>query len=1003
MRGSLCPLIVIFLLAVTACNFQVPDSISEQNDATPLETDPFYGKVEEGPDGESVREGHWTNAVQPAHAYPEWEDEITGAALEVPDDIATFIAYAEDRPSQPEGALPLPEAVKKALEVNIQGLPARVRLGPGIYRSILHVENEAAKGLLLIEGPEDGSAVMKGSEDWSSAARWRTHSQNQNLIQAQWTREWDDAHTTHLKDREGEHSPRIRGTISDEVSIGLVWKSKSGFHNPVFRLYRKALIDDQRNRYDGEFIKKTSGYELLYEGRDTGYLDTDLIKSETWMKVNYVYRVSEVLPHGSETGFSNIISLIPGDSTNIARPGQLGRRREMVFVDEDKLTQVGSMEALVPGTYYVDDGYPFVPEDGRLTVMLPEGKSLGECKIEVGTAERSWRYGPMWDFRKKENLLLRNLKFEHFPSYLANVGPLTLQNCDNVLIENCEFHFNNGAGLQIHWTDNLTLRNLTANDNGGSGIQWSGGHNIVAENLTTHRNNWRGEWGELKMSWAYAGIKWGFGCRGVKIKNHKAYDNFTNGHWIDYNVKNLVMDGLDMRDNKEQGIFIEALHGPVVLRNSIFLRNFQGIHLANTANGVLHNNVSIDNEHSQIHAIRRIDRPVKDQDIDLSTTELTPVSDGKGGQMVYRPVNVTNWTWTNNIAVSFHEDQYVVDVHPYEPFYQTLQASGNLYFSPNPEIAFQTGITRYGLDLWQQLSGQDLNAKFEDPLFVNILEDNFDLAPGSPLATRSEWPTTEHEEYGYHRIASVLIESAERTNRVPFPHVVDVTPERFMSIDLTQQANHPLDGTNNWARTPLEQLTAGTHTFHGVPFAIADHPEWGASGIALMSSKQRPHPSGSWPKAVHVQMPDEHVERFYILHVGNFSIGHLPIAYYIFHYADGSSHSVDIFPFGKDFDDGPTMEGMKAVATIQDWWPTWTHFEKDDVKPVMLINEGNPAESLRYAYALEIPNPHPEKRINHMEFKIRYSNGAASPMLLALTCLVSDVAPRHNIPVHVPE
>lgn len=928
--------------------------------------------------------GAFGSTEKPAHAYPDWEKNITGATIVVPEDIVTIEAVPAGTKPLPEGKVELPKAFKDALALNRDGKAAKIKLAPGTYRSVINVyakEGKGAEGLLVIEGPADRSAVMTGSDDWSDPKIWTQVEGKPGLIEAKWDKEWGDYHVFMENARAGNEAPYLRVHLPDNNQVQLDWAAADGKTEGKWKLYRRMFRKDQSKRYkDGKVHQDNTDFEVVYEGPKHEFTDTKVKKSKTWDVHNYYYRVVQVQPDGTDGPVSNELHVIPGDFSNSARPGVLGRRRELVFVDDKVLRQVETEEDLKPGTYLVDDGFPGKPDDGRLLVMLPKGVELGKANIEVGTREGHHINASQWRIQHKNNLAIRNLTFQRFPMPLATIGALQIEFGKNVLIEDSTFHWNNATGLLIRSCSDLTLRHLEISDNGGAGFLGSGGTNIIMEDIVTNRNNWRGDWGNIH-SWAYAGLKTGFGMRDAIFRNITLHDNLTHGFWIDYNTKRLIVDNISSLRNKEYGSFIEALHGPTIIRNSEFSENGRfGVMLANSANGVLHNNIIANNDDSQINLLKRMNRPVSDHDADGSEN---PGATGSKANSI--PRNIEEWTWTDNIVVADAGKWPLVNALPHEKFFSSLQASGNLYHHPRPDASFYIDLLPVGLDDWQLVTGQDLNSQFAEAKLEKDGTKGYRPSDASPSKDRDAWKAIEVSDSGYKNIGKLVAESAKAYNAQAFDQAAKAGPEQWETIDLTASLNHPFDGKQEWARNAVKGIKPGKADYHGVPFDIASHPEWGVSGVALRSNKFFNTPAGNVSRKAKIPLENKKYDRVYILHYLANMGDHRPIAEYSLVYEDGSRHKVELVNFGTGSDDDAQMERFKAAANIQDWWPLWNHFNKDDAKAVMVLDEENPVNSLRYLYTLELENPNPDQPIAGLEFKTLHPNSSASVVVVAAT------------------
>jgi len=62
----------------------------------------------------------------------------------------------------------------------------------------------------------------------------------------------------------------------------------------------------------------------------------------------------------------------------------------------------------------------------------------------------------------------------------------------NILVEDCQFRWNNWGGLGLELSRNVTARRNGANHNGGAGIVTYKTRTLLFEDNETSYNNWRG-------------------------------------------------------------------------------------------------------------------------------------------------------------------------------------------------------------------------------------------------------------------------------------------------------------------------------------------------------------------------------------------------------------------------------------------------------------------------------------------------------------------------------
>jgi len=156
----------------------------------------------------------------------------------------------------------------------------------------------------------------------------------------------------------------------------------------------------------------------------------------------------------------------------------------MLFVDEVLYKQVTDSAELTVGTFFVDES-----SDLLSVHFLPSHST--SSKIE------SSAHSYVFKAQNIHSLVLRNLIFQHGGSVLLDdMGAVHLVECQDVLIENCTIHWNNGNGLTLRGTDrtfgaltttygthNITVRNCELSDNGIAGLETYALENALIENI----------------------------------------------------------------------------------------------------------------------------------------------------------------------------------------------------------------------------------------------------------------------------------------------------------------------------------------------------------------------------------------------------------------------------------------------------------------------------------------------------------------------------------------
>ena len=191
--------------------------------------------------------------------------------------------------------------------------------------------------------------------------------------------------------------------------------------------------------------------------------------------------------------------------------------------------------------------------------------------MEVGVREC------LLSLEEREQVILRGLVFTRAMSYVT-LGAIRLKKARHVYFDNCRVLWNNGDGISLHECENVTLRHVEASHNGMCGISIGQGKDFLCEDVVTNDNNWRGAMGQFTY-WATAGMK---ACRLHRstIRRFTSMGNMSVGLWLDWDIRDVVIDCLQAKHNSHDGLLVEACQGPVTVRNSTLQRNYVGVFLA---------------------------------------------------------------------------------------------------------------------------------------------------------------------------------------------------------------------------------------------------------------------------------------------------------------------------------------------------------------------------------------------------------------------------------------
>jgi hypothetical protein len=409
-------------------------------------------------------------------------------------------------------------------------------------------------------------------------------------------------------------------------------------------------------------------------------------------------------------------SAIPADR----RFDDIGRRREMVFVNGYALQQVLSRAALRDNTFFVDE------MNHSLYVRTAPEISITAVKIEVSLRS------PLLSANGVANIVLRGLTFQH-ANTPYHTQTVRFDHSSRILIEDCRFDWNNWGGLHFEQSRNVTVRRSTANHNGAVGMDAGFGKNFLFEENETSYNNWRGASGGF-TGWEVAGLKHLF-IHDALYRAHRAVANLASGMWFDSGNVNITLVDARIDGNMVDGLYVEANHGPITVHKSIICHNGRwGVLVANSRKVTVKQNILYANAACQLveHGGRSV-RTIEDSE----THEDVRLTSG-------------DWSVSHNIVVGTSETEKLFcsnqgrseDSASWSAFRRSLVSEDNVWFNPYLQEVFALpGGRQVSLGTWRVVLGQDANSLFTDPRWVDPAQHQFRLLPESPVPRKEEWET----------------------------------------------------------------------------------------------------------------------------------------------------------------------------------------------------------------------------------------------------------------------
>jgi len=358
------------------------------------------------------------------------------------------------------------------------------------------------------------------------------------------------------------------------------------------------------------------------------------------------------------------------------------RRREMIYVNGHPMTQVLAYSALTDYSFFADENA------NQVYLQLGSNMTMNGATVEVATRAQ------VLVAQGKKSFILRDLVFRHGNAAVDD-SSIQVSNSDNVLIEGCTFEWNNWIGLGLTTDSNMTLHDNTSSRNGSSGFDVYNMKNLVLDTNETSFNNWRGARGNF-YGWSVAGSKLG-GIHTGLVKNYTATANRARGLWLDYDNTNLTVDGVTLVWNFNDGLFIEANVGPILIENSTISNNQNGAGVAgaNSSDVTLLNNALSGNGIEQILITGDLHRTVTNWETNAQ-----------------QDVQATRWTIQGNTCTSQGPSEALLITQNWPPFLTTLLAANNIWTKSGGQQAFEVGSSWLTFAQWQGTVHTDTTSVF---------------------------------------------------------------------------------------------------------------------------------------------------------------------------------------------------------------------------------------------------------------------------------------------------
>lgn len=366
------------------------------------------------------------------------------------------------------------------------------------------------------------------------------------------------------------------------------------------------------------------------------------------------------------------------------------RRKEIVSVAGQLLSQVLSFGDLIEGTFFISE------EDGRIYVF-PRPKNI-ETRLSAEVGVRS----NLFQISGKKGVVVRGLTFQHDASGIQGAAVWFVDSKD-ILVEDCEFRFNNWTGLSLHNVQHVTTRRNRSIENGGAGMVAWKTKAYLSEDDETSRNNWRGLEGNF-FYWAVGGFKV-MRTHAAIFRRHQARQNHTGGLWFDSDNSNIVLEDNLWCGNLKHGLFLEASQGPFLIKDNIIVNNREiGVRVLYAQDLFFNKNVIKENDGSQIQI-----RGKKELLID----------DWETGRKI--KVKNLRYLFEGN---TIEGNNLVIDIDSFQDFISSFRSQNNHWFKPGGNAPFKIVNEQLSFTEWKILTNQDLDSKFDKAYQKPFYNDN---------------------------------------------------------------------------------------------------------------------------------------------------------------------------------------------------------------------------------------------------------------------------------------
>jgi hypothetical protein len=408
-------------------------------------------------------------------------------------------------------------------------------------------------------------------------------------------------------------------------------------------------------------------------------------------------------------------------------PQNIVLRQEMVIVNGTPLSEVLSLTAMMPGTFFPDEA------NATVYVWPPVGTNMSTATVEVATRPT------LFSDYAQSYVVLRGLTFQYANACHGSGAVSVIGGATNFLVDTDTFLWNNAVGLEFNNAQNFTVSSSVANHNGQTGFYTSQVKYASFQSNVANYNNWRGAQGAY-YNWDTGGGKFLL-THDSTFENFTALFNQTHPIHFDTDNSNITVKSLIAVGNVE-GFLMEKSQGPGTITGSYFCGNGLvsasqgGLVFRDSTQFTVTGNSFYGNGTAQIGVVGV-----------LGGIAITDWETGQTYQLLNSGLTLQQNIVAGPSAIPVFRDDYLGG-SDWHVFASSLSSNDNTWWATSNPTAFTVPTPRSGsnssLSGWRSLTGQDSNSTWgsvSSPAQCNVqsqgsdywlLTDNISPVTASP-------------------------------------------------------------------------------------------------------------------------------------------------------------------------------------------------------------------------------------------------------------------------------